>query len=91
MLYILAGRDEYSLREALRELEAGIGDRSLIAVNTTTLDGQQLTLAQLKTVGEAAPFMGESRLVITIEGIMQSVSVEIDAAFIKRLEGAKSI
>jgi len=70
VLYILAGRDEYSLREALRELEAGIGDQSLLSVNTTTLEGQQLTLNQLKTVGETVPFMGESRLVI-IQGLLE--------------------
>jgi len=69
VLYILVGRDDFSLREALRGLEATIGDRSLLSVNTTTLDGQQLTLSQLKGVGETAPFMGESRLLI-IEGLL---------------------
>ena len=69
MLYILTGRDEFSLHEALRELEKSIGQQALLAVNTTTLEGQHLTLNQLKAVGETAPFMGEKRLVI-IEGLM---------------------
>jgi transcription antitermination factor NusG len=33
---------------------------------------------------------GEDRLVITIDGIMQSVSVEIDVVFVKKLEPAES-
>jgi len=70
VLYILMGRDEFSLREALRKLEGSIGDQALLSVNTTTLEGQQLTLNQLKTVGETVPFMGERRLII-IQGLLE--------------------
>ncbi len=69
MLYVLMGQDEFSLGEALEELKRGIGDQSVLAVNTTVLDAQQVTLARLSTVCETVPFLGERRLVI-INGLM---------------------
>ena len=50
MLYILWGEDDFSLRQALEEIKRGIGDQVILAANTTTLDGQQVTLDQLITV-----------------------------------------
>ena len=70
LLYILMGRDEFSLRESLGKLEKSIGDQSLLSVNTTVLEGQQLTLNQLRTVGETVPFLGERRLVI-VQGLLE--------------------
>lgn len=70
MIYILMGRDEFSLRESLKGLEKSIGDQSLLSVNTTVLDGQKLTVNQLRTVGETVPFFGEKRLVI-IQGLLE--------------------
>ena len=64
MLYILLGQDDFSRRQALEEIKMGAGDPTLLATNTTTLDGQQLTLDQLRTVCETAPFLAERRLVI---------------------------
>ena len=69
MLYILTGDDDFSLTRSLEEIKRGIGDQSLLAANTTTLDGQQVTLDQLRSVGETVPFLAEKRLVI-IEGLL---------------------
>ena len=46
-----------------------MGDQTLLATNTTTLDGQQLTLDQLRTVCETVPFLAERRLVI-VNGLL---------------------
>jgi len=70
VLHILIGPDEYSLRDALKELEKSIGDQALLSVNTTVLEGQQVTLNELKTVAETVPFMGEKRLII-IRGLLE--------------------
>ncbi len=70
MLYILLGQDDYSLSESLEEIKRGIGDQSLLAANTTTLDGQQMTLDQLRTVCETLPFLAERRLVI-VNGLLE--------------------
>ena len=70
MLYILSGQDDYSLNESLEEIKKGIGDQTLLSANTTTLDGQQMTLNQLKAVCETLPFLAERRLVI-IKGLLE--------------------
>jgi len=64
LLYILWGQDGFSLNQALEEIKRGIGDQTTLSTNTTTLDGQQMTLDQLKTVCETFPFLAERRLVI---------------------------
>ena len=69
MLYILWGEDDFSLTRSLEEIKRGIGDQALLSANTTTLDGQQVTLDQLRTVCETAPFLAEKRLV-NIQGLL---------------------
>ena len=70
MLYILWGPDDFSLNQALEEIKRGMGDPAALSTNTTTLDGQQMTLAQLKTVCETFPFLAERRLVI-VRGLLE--------------------
>ena len=70
MLYILSGQDDYSLGEALGEIKRSIGDQALLEANTTTLDGQQITLDQLRTTCEVLPFLAEKRLVI-VKGLLE--------------------
>jgi DNA polymerase-3 subunit delta len=69
MLYILVGEDDFSLTKALEGIKQGLGDQSLLMANTTVLDGQQLTLDQLRAVVETVPFLAEKRLVI-IQGLL---------------------
>jgi len=70
LLYILVGQDDFSVQESLEEIKRGMGDPALLAVNTATLDGQQVTLDQLKSVCETLPFLAERRLVI-IKGLLE--------------------
>lgn len=70
MLYILSGQDDFSLARSLAEIKKDVGDREIVAVNTTTLDGQQVTPDQLKIVCDTAPFLAEKRLVV-IEGLLE--------------------
>ena len=69
MLYILVGEDDFSLTRSLEEIKQGLGDQSLLVANTTILDGQQVTLDQLRAVVETAPFLAEKRLVI-VQGLL---------------------
>jgi DNA polymerase III delta subunit len=69
LLYILFGEDDFSLTKSLEEIKQGLGDQSLLMANTTVLDGQQVTLDQLRAVVETAPFLAEKRLAI-IEGLL---------------------
>ncbi|MFC1932117.1 DNA polymerase III subunit delta [Chloroflexota bacterium] len=70
LLYILSGHDDFSLTRSLEELKKEIGDPATLATNTTILDGQQVTLDQLRTVCETVPFFGGRRLVI-IKGLLE--------------------
>ena len=70
MLYILSGQDDFSLGESLEEIKRGISDQALLAANTTILDGQQVTLDQLRAVCETVPFLSERRLVI-VNGLLE--------------------
>ncbi len=70
MLYILLGQDDFSLRQSLEGIKRSLGDQTILAANTTTLDGQQLTLDQLRTVCETVPFLAERRLVI-VRGLLE--------------------
>ena len=70
MLYIFYGQDDFSLGKALEEIKKGIGDPSLLSANTTTIDGQQMSLDQLKATCETVPFLAEKRLVI-VNGLLE--------------------
>ncbi|HEY33066.1 MAG TPA: DNA polymerase III subunit delta [Dehalococcoidia bacterium] len=70
MLYILSGPDDFSLGQSLEKLKGSIGDPEALAANTTVLEGPQVTVDQLRSVCEAAPFLAEKRLVI-IKGLLQ--------------------
>ncbi len=70
MLYILSGQDDFSLGQSLEEIKKGTADPALLTANTTILDGQQVTLDQLKTVAATLPFLAERRLVI-INGLLE--------------------
>jgi len=70
LLYILLGQDDFSRRQCLDEIKRGMDDQALLAANTTTFDGQQMTLDQLRTVCETVPFLVERRLVI-VDGLLE--------------------
>lgn len=68
-MYILSGQDDFSLGQWLAELKRGLGDPSMLATNTSTLEGQQITVDDLRNVCESAPFLAEKRLVI-VRGLL---------------------
>ncbi len=69
-MYILSGQDDFSLAQSLKEIKEEMGDQAILAAGTTTLDGQQVTLDQLRTVCETVPFLAGRRLVI-IKGLLE--------------------
>jgi len=69
MLYILYGQDDFSLNQALGKIKADLGDREMVATNTTNLEGQHLALSELRNKCDAAPFLSSRRLVI-VEGLL---------------------
>ncbi|NWF77508.1 MAG: DNA polymerase III subunit delta [Chloroflexi bacterium] len=75
MLYILYGQDDFSLYQAVKEIKAGLGDAEILAANTTSLEGQHLTLSELRDKCDAAPFLSSHRLVI-VDGLLGRFEVK---------------
>ncbi len=69
MFYILYGKDDFSLQQALEGIKNELGSQDMLAVNTSMLDGQQLNLNQLKDACSAVPFLCSHRLVI-VKGLL---------------------
>jgi len=64
MLYILYGQDDFSLHQTLEKIKADLGNLEMLAVSTTKLDGERLTLNELRDNCNIAPFLSPRRLVI---------------------------
>ena len=64
MLYILHGRDGFSLNQAVGKIKADLGDPETVAANTVSLEGRHLTLGELRNKCDTAPFLCSHRLVI---------------------------
>jgi len=65
----LYGQDDYSLVRSLEEIIKEIGDQAALEMNTTNLEGQQLTADELRNVCGTVPFMAEKRLII-VRGLL---------------------
>lgn len=70
MFYIFYGQDDFSLHQAVEAIKNSLGDQEMLAVNTSSLDGQHLTLNELRDKCAAAPFLSLYRLVI-VDGLLQ--------------------
>ena len=64
MFYIFHGPDDLSRTEILADFKAQMGDPAMADLNTTLLDGDAVTLGELREAGDALPFLSDRRLVI---------------------------
>jgi DNA polymerase-3 subunit delta len=69
MFYVFDGDDAFSLREELAALMVKMGDPATRDLNTTTLDGQNTTLVELRHHCDTLPFFTERRLVL-VKGLL---------------------
>jgi len=69
LFYILHGKNDFSLQQALEEIKNELGNKEMLEVNTSTLDGQQLRLSQLIDACSTVPFLCPCRLVI-VKGLL---------------------
>lgn len=75
MFYILYGLDDFSLNQAVENIKADLGDREMVATSTTSLEGKNLTLSELRNKCDAAPFLSSHRLVI-VDGLLGRFEVK---------------
>jgi len=64
MFYIFHGPDDLSRAETLKALQEKMGDPAMADLNTTLLDGDAVTLGELREACDALPFLSDRRLVI---------------------------
>jgi DNA polymerase-3 subunit delta len=67
VVYIFHGDDEFAIGEALKAIEAQMGDPSTAEMNTTHLDGRSLNLDELVHSTRAMPFLADRRLVVVTD------------------------
>jgi len=67
--YVFHGADEFTRAETLADFKRRLGPPDTVDLNTTYLDGKSLTLAELRHVCDAIPFLAEKRLVI-VNGLL---------------------
>ncbi len=64
VIYILHGEDEFNIARFLAELSTKVGDPTTASMNTAHLDGNALSLEELRSAAYALPFLATRRLVI---------------------------
>ena len=64
MIYLIYGDDSLSVEETLASLRPDAGAEGLGDVNTTTLDGASVSLAELQAAWSTIPFLADKRTVI---------------------------
>jgi len=67
--YVFHGTDEFSRAETLADFKQKLGPPDTVDLNTTTLKGRGLTLAELRHTCDAIPFLAKKRLVI-VNGLL---------------------
>jgi len=67
--YIFHGTDEFTCAETLADFKRRLGPPDTVDLNTTRLDGETTTLAQLHHACDAMPFLAEKRLVV-VRGLL---------------------
>lgn len=72
---LLHGEDEFSIAQAIEHIQAGIGDRAMLDLNTNRLEGGRLSLDELRSAALAMPFIAPRRLVI-VNGLLGRLSGE---------------
>nr|NIV37487.1 DNA polymerase III subunit delta [Anaerolineae bacterium] len=71
MFYILHGPEEFERSREVARLRAQLaaGDQAMAQLNTTVLDGKNLTLGELRHACDTVPFMYDRRLVV-VHGLL---------------------
>mgnify|MGYP001079874904 CR=1 FL=1 len=70
MLYILYGPDDFSIHQAMERIKTGLGDSQMLEISTSKLDGERLTLREMKDNCNVVPFLSSYRLVI-VNGLLK--------------------
>lgn len=85
-VYLLHGDDPLAIQQFLQELLAKMGDPGMAELNTTRLDGQTASEAELQNAALALPFLSDRRLVILTNPLAKLTAKTAQERFTKLLE-----
>ncbi len=71
--YVFHGTDEFTRAETLADFKRRLGPPETVDMNTTVLEGDGLTLAELRHACDAIPFLADKRLVV-VKGLLTRLS-----------------
>ncbi len=73
MYHIFHGPNEFTAKEMLADLKSRLGNSDMLSLNTTELEGKNLTIAELTHHVHAMPFLISNRLVI-VQNYLSQIS-----------------
>lgn len=85
MIFLHLGCDEYLSGQRLLAMKRELGDADMADLNTTTLQGDQTTAADLLGEASMMPFLATKRLII-VSGFLESLDKRMAAS--KRMDSA---
>jgi DNA polymerase-3 subunit delta len=83
LLYILYGLDNYSLHQELDNIKKSAGSDVAAGTNIMEMEGDKLSLTDLKIACETVPFLADKRLVI-INGLLERFDTKAKPAPAKK-------
>lgn len=84
-IHLLRGDDVYSVDLTVKKITASLGDGFDAAMNTSRLDGKNVSFEDLQTAFTTLPFFGSSRLVV-VESALARIDKNNQDKFLKLLE-----
>ena len=89
MILLLHGPDALSRSEEIAKLQNQLGDPSMASLNSTRLDGRQVSAKELIQVCSALPFLSDRRLVIVDDLASHTAPAEGEEASTERAAKGK--
>lgn len=86
VVYILYGEDEFAIAQEIDGMEKKLGDPLTASMNSSLLDGRNLSLDELYTTAAAMPFMGDRRMVVVNNLVSNINTPALQEKLIKLLE-----
>ena len=84
-IHILHGDDSFSLNRAVKEMLHQAGDPAEVDMNTTRLDGKQVTFEEIQNAVNTLPFFGGARWVI-VDAVLAKIDKSRTEKFMRLLE-----
>jgi DNA polymerase-3 subunit delta len=81
MIFVFHGPDDFTRAERIAELRARFTDPTLADLNVNTLEGREITLADIRQYADAMPFMADRRLVL-VNGYISQLKAKEDVTLL---------